>query len=311
MSYKIPNVPSPKAYKEELADFWEIQALCSPGQYVSSSRIAKSIAVGSDEIGYEGIESEDDELDSRLDEVFLELQRRQGFSSGKYPFSFKKYSMKLNEEASLNKTVYLFLLLCTRFNMKTSKVHNEIDGTLLFEELCTDVIPNYFGKTSKSYLFGTASSDQFEKRKVFEGKVNKIITKIGEGNIFRNLNSNTPSKNDDAVDVVVWKDFADNRIGKLIAFGQCKTGTTWQKEIHRLKPDDFCDKWFQESPVFDPLPLIFICDTLNEDFNFYTSQKGFLLFNRFRILEQTEDNLNSEIQTKIQSWLDGAMMELN
>jgi len=301
MAYKIPEVPSPQAYKEEMADCWEIQAILHPGRYVASIHISRIIATGLDEIDHEGIESEDDRLDSRLDEVLSELQRRPGFSSGKYPFSFEKYSLKLNEGDSLNKNIYLFLLLCTRFNMTKNKVHNTIDGTQLFEELCAEIVINYFGDNSESFLFGTANPGNFR------AKIEELITKAGEGSAFKNPNNNQPTKNDDAVDIVAWKDFSDKRAGKLMAFGQCKTGTSWQDDIHRLKPGDFCDNWFHDSPILAPLPLVFICDTLNEDFNFVSRQKGYLFFNRFRILELVRESLNNEIQTKIQSWLDSAI----
>lgn len=304
MTYKYPNLPTPKAYKEELADFWEIEALRNSGQAISRTQIAKSIAIGLDELDHEGIESEDDTLEARLDEVFLELQRRPSFSSGKYPFSFTKYSLILKEEANLFKDVYLYLLLCTRFNMKTDKVHNGIDGTLLFEELCAIVASNYFGKTAQSYIFGTANPSNFES------KVKGLIKKIGEGQTFKNPNNNFPTKNDDGVDIVVWKEFADKRQGKLIAFGQCKTGTSWQDRVFKLNPNNFCDNWFHQSPILTPIPLIFICDTLNEEFNFHTIQKGYLFFNRFRILEQIENNLNGEIYAKIQTWLDGAISKV-
>ncbi|MCP4367786.1 MAG: hypothetical protein GY797_06690 [Deltaproteobacteria bacterium] len=303
MTYKIPNLPSAKAYKEEIADFWEIQALRNSGQYISKTQISRIIATGLDEIEHEGIESEDDKLSSDLDDVLIEMQRRQDFTSGKYPFSFKKYSLKLDEEASLFKDVYLYLLLSTRFNMKTARMHNGIDGTLLFEELCAIVASNYFGEGSESYIFGTANPGNFAN------KIGNLVHKIGEGKSFKNPNNNDPTKNDDAVDIVAWRNFADKRIGKLIAFGQCKTGTTWQDSIRKLNPTDFCDNWFLESPILSPLPLVFICDTLNEDFNFSTSQKGYLVFNRFRILEQIEDNLGS-IENQIRSWLDGAIRQL-
>ena len=304
MTYKIPNLPSPKAYKEELADFWEIQALRNPGRYISSADITRIIAIGLDEIKHEGIESEDDKLAADLVDVFFELQRRHDFSSGKHPFSFKIYSLKLNEEGSLFKNIYLFLLLCTRFNMTQSKVHNGIDGTLLFEELSAVVASNYFGETSNSYVFGTANPGNFKS------KVDDLITKIGEGKTFKNPNNNQPTQKDDGVDIVAWKEFADKHIGKLIAFGQCKTGTSWQDDIRKLIPNNFCDNWFLESPILNPLPLIFICDTLNEELNFHTSQKGYLVFNRFRILEHIE-NLNGGLQAKIQSWLDGAMSTIS
>ena len=301
MTYKIPFLPSPRAYKEELADFWEILALRQPGQYISGTEVSRIINIASDEIGYEGIESASDQLEAGLEAVFLELQRRKEFSGGKYPFSFKRYSFILNMEDSLYKDVYIFLLLCTRFNMKENKVHNGVDGTLLFEELCAIVASNYFGEASESYVFGTAT------RGNFEGKVNALIDKIGEGEAFRNLNSNPPTKNDDAVDVVVWKEFSDKRVGKLVAFGQCKTGTSWHDDIQKLKPSDFCTNWFYRPLVIDPLPIVFLCDTLNEDKNFYTSQKGYLVFNRFRILEYIAQNMDDTVQTKINTWLDGAI----
>ena len=305
MPYKIPNLPGSKSHKEEKADFWEVQAVCNPGMYISQTQISRIISTELDEIHHEGIESEDDEVEENLDDVFLELQRRTESSANKYPFDFQRYSMKINENPSFLKEIYLFLLLCTRFNMNTQKTHNEIDATLLFEKLCAHVARNFLGASANSFVFGTANPGNFED------KVNDLINKVGEGRAFQNPNNNTPTKQDDSLDVVVWKEFADKRIGKLIGFGQCKTGTSWRDEIHRLNPGDFCKKWFNQHPVYDPLRMVFICDTLNEDFNFYDVQVGFLFFNRFRILEYVSENLEDEIKQDITTWLGGALESLN
>lgn len=239
MPYKIPGLPSAEAYKEETADFWEVQAVRNPGMYVSSTHISKIIAKELDEINHEGIESEDDALDKELEDVLLELQSRPKYSSAGYPFDFGKFSVKLNENEGLLKDVYLFLLLCTRFNMTNNKVHDGIDGTLLFEKLCAYVAKEYFGENSTSFVFGTAEAGSFPE------KVRNMIIKIGEGDSFKNPNNTPPTKNDDSVDIVVWKEFADKRIGKLIGFGQCKTGTSsWRDDKHKLKPRDFCARWF-------------------------------------------------------------------
>lgn len=306
MSYKISTLlPSAKAYKEETADFWEMQAILSPGTYVSHIQISKTISRGLDELIHEGLESEGDTLDAALEDVLLELQRRPNYTSHKYPFDFKKYSLKLQDENGLLRNVYIFLLLCCRLNMMTSKVQNGIDGTLLFERLCAHVARNFFGSDSESFVFGTAEPGSFE------GKVKDMILKIGEGQAFKNPNKNPPSKNDDSIDIVVWKDFKDKRIGKLIAFGQCKTGTsTWRDDKHRLKPRDFCAKWFYQEPVHPPIPLLFICDTMNEDFNFFSDQQGYIIFNRFRILEYVTESLDVSIQTDILNWLKGALSTL-
>jgi len=305
MPYKIPSLPSAKAYKEETADFWEIQAVRNPGNYVSQVEISKIIANELDEINHEGIESEGDLLDDSLDDVFIEMQNRIKFTNDDYPFSFKIYSIKFSEEESLKRNVYLFLLLSTRLNMNTQKLQNNIDGTLLFEKLCANVAFNFFGDNSISYVFGTADPGNFET------KVRKMIKNIGEGETFKNPNKNSPTKKDDSVDIVVWKEFSDKRIGKLIGFGQCKTGTSWKNEIHRLKPNEFCNNWFHLQPILNPIPIIFICDTLNEDLNFYTSQKGFLVFNRFRILEFVDNNLKKEVLEELNQWIKGALKTID
>lgn len=311
-NYKIPNLPSSRAYKEETADFWEVQTICNPNISVSQRQISKIISMELDEINHDGIDSEDDVVNegnenrNGLDDVFAELQRRIHFTNNRYPFSFGKYSMKLSEESGLSKNVYLFLLLCTRLNMKTQKVHNNIDGTQVFEYLCAHVAEQFFGHSAESYVFGTAEAGNFES------KVKDLISNIGEGKNFVNPNNNIPTKRDDSVDVVVWKEFSDKRAGKLIGFGQCKTGTTsWRGGIHRLKPKDFCGNWFSEQPVLDPLPIVFISDTMNEDFNFISSQKGYLVFNRFRILEYLDDSLADDIQRDISTWVTGALDTLS
>jgi len=306
MPYRIPNLPSSKSYIEEKADFWEIQALVNSGSFYSQMQISRVISKELDEINHKGIESEDDILDDNLSEVYHELTERKKSCLNKYPFEFGKYSIKLEEEESLNKDVYLFLLLCTRFPMNKfeNKVRNGVDATLVFERLSAVIAKNYFGEKSESLVFGTAIPGNFEQ------KIKELIKLIGEGEGFKNPNRNTPTKNDDGIDVVVWKNFADKRIGKIIGFGQCKTGTTWQDEIKKLNPDDFCENWFYEKPVFSPIPIVFICDTLNIHRNFTSDQRGKLVFNRFRIMEYLPEQIPADLLQDIRQWLEGALLNV-
>lgn len=303
MSFKIPGNPSPQAYKEELADFWEIQALQTPGYAVSKKDIIRVLSIGSDETEIEGIEDFSDRLSMRLDDVLIELQRRPTFSKNEYPFKFNKNSIEISPTLSLNEYLYLFMLLCTRLNMKDKKIQANMDGTLLFEELCCIAARNYIGQSAKSYIIGTANKG------AFEDKVNELIDQLGEGKGFKNPNLNRPRKQDGGIDVVAWRDFADERIGKLIAFAQCKTGTNWQNEISQLKPDKFCTDWFYEPPIFTPLPFFFVSDTLNEDLNFSTCQRGYLLFNRFRIMEYTSKS-EEQIYSSIRKWTEEACNQI-
>lgn len=306
MTYKIPTLPSAKAYLEEKADFWEVQSIANPDMFMSEMSISRAIARGLDEINHEGIESEDDELDVNLDDVYRELTEREKSCAGRYPFEFGKTSIRASQEESIFKDIYTYLLLSTRFlmNKVENKVQNGVDGTLVFERLCAVIAKEYFGENADSFVFGTAEEGNFES------KIKDLIVSIGEGDGYKNPNNNYPTKNDDGIDVVVWKPFTDNRIGKLIGFAQCKTGTSWHDEIKKLNPDHFCENWLKEKPVFPPIPIVFICDTLNLERNFVTDQRGKLVFNRFRIMEYLPKEIDAELIADIRAWLDAALKRI-
>ncbi len=303
MSYKVPGVPSKKAYIVELADFWEIEAI-KQKRPISIVDIARILSPESDEISHDGIESEDDVIDERLEYVLSEFFRRKKACTGiRYPFQLKTSSIVFNSEDDNDafRLIYLFLLFCTRFNMSNNKEQGGIDGTEIFESLCSIVAENYFGKNSKSVVLGTSVTGNFEH------KVQNLINQLKEGTEFRNRNITTPKKNDGGVDVVVWKEFADKRESKLIGFGQCKTGTSWHDNIKLLNPDEFCKRWFLDQPILSPVPIAFIADTLNFENDFPGIQSGFLFFSRFRIMEYLPDNLDEEFISDIKKWVESAL----
>lgn len=308
MAYKIPNLPSARAYKEETADFWEVQAIRFPEMPISQRHIVKEVARSLDEKKHDGIESEDDELDDSFGEILDELTNRVKASANKYPFEISKYAIKLKNEDSVYKDLYIFLLLSTRFNMTNEKSQNGVDATLLFEEICAIAIKSYFGKNTQSFVFGTAVAGSFKD------KVQDLIIKIGEGGSFRNPNhTDNTQKKDDGIDVVAYKNFSDGQIGKLIAFGQCKTGhSSWKDGKLKLRPSDFCQKWFSAPVVYHPLKLLFICDTMNEGSTFFDDQQGFIVFNRFRIMEYLpKEALNAALMKQIRLWLKGAFLKID
>jgi hypothetical protein len=306
MAYKIPDLPSARAYKEETADFWEVQAIRFPEMFVSQRHIVKEIARSLDEKTHDGIESEDDTLDDSFDEILNELATRVKASANRYPFEISKYAIKLKNEDSIHKDLYIFLLLSTRFNMTAEKNQNGEDATELFEELCAIAIKNFFGGNTQSFVFGTAVAGSFKD------KVQDLILRIGEGGSYRNPNhTDATPKKDDGIDVVAYKDFTDGKIGKLIAFGQCKTGhSSWKDGKLKLRPSDFCQKWFSTPVVYHPLRLLFICDTMNEGSTFFDDQQGFIVFNRFRIMEHLPEDLDLDLITRVRQWLDGAFNKM-
>lgn len=302
MSYKIPGIPSAKAYTEELADFWEIMVLKNLDNPVSARVIQQELSFELDELNHDGIESEDDIVIMRIQDVMNEIINRKSATCYKYPFDFDGTRLFCNTQVSNKvKDIYLFCLLATRINMRDRKIQNSIDGTKIFEGLSEIIGKNFWGNNSQSMIFGTASEGGFED------KVNGAIRLIGEGHSFINRNSSFVTKNDDGIDIVLVKEFADNRRGKLVGLGQCKTGTDWQNTVKGEKIRNFCSNWFRDMPVLEPIPMAFITDTLYRESNDYTNLKGLLVINRFRLMEYLPEEIDNELYDQIQSWVEGAL----
>jgi len=303
--YKLSSgVPSPRADLNELADFVEIECLkntqFSRNETIAAlGRLDENIDISSKKI----IER----LELKVDDVFSEFDFRINSCNNAYPFSFDSSGKVLKVKTDIDlSTLYLyqFLLLATRLNMLNNKVHEGIDGTLLFEEISQQILSNYLGLRAESFLFGTSNHG-----KSFEEKINTLCTSLNEGNGFINRNEKSSGQiKDDSLDVVAWKPFSDNSAGKLIAFGQCKTGTTWQDTTAKLQPDSFCGSWFKDSPPVPPIRMFFVCEALLRNQWYTTVKKAGVLFDRCRIMDYYQE-FSGELLDKIKIWSDAALKE--
>lgn len=302
MAYKFPNTPSSRAYIEELADYWEILVLKTIDAPIAVQDILGDLTIELDEINHDGIFSEDDIVSDQLKLVMDEIDRRFSACSNNYPFNLNRTRLEVNPAISeYNKSIYIFFLLATRFNMSNYNVQNGLDGTLLFEQLCGPIGKHFWGYNTDYIINGTSARGGFPER------VGDIIKLIKEGEGFNNSNHGNVTKKDDGVDIVLVKYFSDQRPSKLIGLGQCKTGTDWQKTFNKSKIVDFCSNWFRDNPILDPIPIAFISDTLYHQFNDYSNSKGCLIFNRFRLMEYLPDDIGTELYDRILSWVDGAL----
>lgn len=116
-------------------------------------------------------------------------------------------------------SVYIYLLLGTRLDMKDNRVHADMDGTALLEEMSAAILETYLGSgDSRTYIIGTSN-----RGATFRDKVDTLCNKFGEGARFRNLHAGSVRARDAELDIVGWIPF--EAPGQLIVFGQCKTGT--------------------------------------------------------------------------------------
>ena len=262
-----------------------------------------------DEADYSEGVPEEDEVDSRVETVFEELERREEACGGGYPFSVGNigqtvWSKKSGGEDKQH-TIYRYLLLATRLNMKDNRLHSGLDGTLIFEELAAESARCYLGERSVSLVFGTAAHGNG-----FAAKVNDLCERLGEGKGFSRPSSDGRlMQQDGKLDVVAWTPFSDRQLGKLIMFGQCKTGTHYKNLLTQLQPDSFCKKWFRSQPTVLPTRTFFVAEALpRSGWRNMVFDAG-LLFDRCRIVDFS-DTASTDVLTKVQVWTDAAAAAL-
>lgn len=294
MSYKLGQIPSVRATRAEIADFMEFQCLTSESNVYSSVSGKSAMGISYDE------DIEDEDEFPEIDEALAEIEDRCAFSNGYYPFITDVNSIRMRDDIdSIVKDVYTFLLFSTRENMSSGKITEGIDGTALFEKLCALVLKNYFGKSSKSFVFGTGQDDKDS----FSSNVQKMLDMLGEGKLmFRLPDNDTNHHKDGKLDVVVFIPFADSRKGQFIAFGQCKTGTNWRSAVSQLNPKGFCESFCNPTPGFTPIAVFMVTEAFTENWEYLLRSTNGLLFDRSRIMQYLPNEIEECLLEDIRKW---------
>ena len=298
--FKWPGSPSPRAPGHELADFAELDSWRSTN--VSRAALIRHL-VRLEENDYSQGVPEEDEEEAVVEDAYTEIDRRMGACRGGYPFVMDEagHTLRTDRDHSSHKyIIYKYLLLATRLNMSHNRLHAELDGTQIFEKLAAEVAREYLGARSDSLVFGTAGeADEFPR------KVDELCGRIKEGEGYTNRDD-TPRRQQDAkLDVVAWKHFSDGLPGKLIAFGQCKTGTSYRDTLTQLQPDSFCNKWLRSPPMLIPVRMFFVSEALPVSDLRNLSRDAGLLFDRCRIVDFC-DEIDSRVLDEVVAWTGAA-----
>ena len=299
--FKLPNPPSPQSDTHELADFIEMMSWDLGS--ASKREIVAYLGRVDDNDDNEGCNDDDDENSAFLDEVMNEIERRATACGNGYPFCLDLEGTVLRHQADVDQEkaiVYRYLLLGTRLNMKSNRIHGEIDGTVLMEELSAKVLQNYLGALrARSLVFGTAVTGDFSD------KVESLCRELCEGVGFESLDESTVEANDDKLDAVAWVPFADRLPGQLIVFGQCKTGSNWGGLETQLQPDAFIKKWLRGTIVVNPIRAFCIAEAADRSKWKGTCAIAGILFDRCRLVDYC-DNLPRDLLDRILTWTTAA-----
>ena len=292
--FKWPAPPSPHAPAHEIADFFEL--VCWKDGLTSINAVSADLG-RLDENDYSDGVPEEEEITDDVKDAYLEIERRKEACRGGYPFEIgtRGYTLKMaGDNGNPRYVVYRYLLLATRLNMQSSRRHAGIDGTLLLEDLAAEAAREYLGARAESMVFGARGSS-------FADRVNDLCDLLQEGDGFVSRSNGRSTANDGKLDIAVWKHFADRLPGKLIAFGQCKTGTHYRDIVTQLQPDSFCRKWLRSFPAFVPVRMFFVAEALSRIGWYDTVSDAGLLFDRCRIVDFC-DHVQGDVLTNLATW---------
>ena len=294
MSYTLGQLPSPRSTLAEKADFMEYQCLVSEENRYSVISGENAMGVSYDEQDLNSVDS------YGFEEALSEIEDRGLYSGEKYPFETTTDSLKIrNDIDSETLDIYKFLLLATRENMGSGRIADGIDGAALFEKLCAIVLKSFFGDNCTSFVFGAGQDNNAP----FRVKAQDLFNKLNEGNlVFRVPDGDNNSQKDGKLDVVVLIPFADDKKGQFIAFGQCKTGTTWRSAISQLNPEVFCRTYCSPMPGFTPISVFMVAESFTENWELYQRSSNGILFDRSRIMSYLPEQIDADFLAKIKRW---------
>jgi len=301
--FKLPNLPGPKAGIHELADFLEtrcwIDNIGNTRRGLSENEVVRYLVPTTDNDMNSGCDDDEDAIRDSVSDAMSEINRRADICKDGYPFFQERNGQVLKlaprRRGRQQKDIYLYLLLCTRLNMQNNRKHACLDGTLLLEQLSGHVLQKYLGPNSQSMLFGTAAGG------TFSDKVNELCRRLGEGGTVSNRETGRMTARDGGLDTVGWVPFTDRRLGQLIVFGQCKTGTNWRDDTAKLQPSDFNKKWVSDPFSVDPLRAFFVAESVDPSKWRNAVINAGILFDRCRLVEHSR-NLSPDTFAAISRW---------
>jgi hypothetical protein len=221
-----------------LADWLEFRALLSPDNNSSRGDLDSALRTASiQEL------DRDDTVEQKGLEVFAELQDRAQAGGHGYPFETADLGvLQLKPGGWHAFPTYVFCLCMSWRALKDTK-----RAPRLFQKVSCQAAANYL--QGRALGFG---SPRTELPRRFTAAVTEVCRLIGEGRGYQPQPS--LSRKDDTLDLVAWKEFADEKPSKVMMFGQCGAGRNWTEKLGELQPDAFWRQWMLEGSV-SPLPI--------------------------------------------------------
>jgi hypothetical protein len=265
----LPDSPTDPV---KLADWLELWALKSPEGNSSRGDLERALRPAA----LADLPT-DDAIEKKTVSVLAELRDREKAAGMGYPFEIRGelLSTKPNWEEYPS---YVFCLCLSYFGCKEKKGSKSFPRRW-FEHLSRDALQQYIG--GRAVRFGSPRVKK-ELPQRFNDAVIYICKTIKEGGDFQA--GGLPNRQDDAVDIIAWKQFPDELPGKLILFGNCATERDWEgSKRTELQPEAFCQDWMTHPPRCKIIKTLFIPHRIDRDRLLPNLGRAGIIFDRCRI----------------------------
>jgi hypothetical protein len=309
------SAPEATASSEDHADYLELSVLRSISGSYSLQEFVRDLRIGNAaEVIADATDQEEGQVDEESEALgqaaFDELdERRRNFGefAEHYPFVVSDTTLTLKPDGE--KSLYTFLALLSWYGLDAGAAGTS--GEQIFEDVCAKAAESYLGgekNRAKSHVFG------FPRRVLpagFASALDKLCKDMGEGVGHHKGRAKLPDQKDGKLDIVAWLEFADNRQGKVITFGQCATGKNWEKSSKEcvLQPAPWCSYWMEENPSHVPFRSFFVPHRIERENWYYTCIFGGVLYDRCRIASLAS-SVTGALRNKWIGWSDHVLKKI-
>ena len=242
-------VPDDTVHRTKVADWLELEAICSPDGRVGFGTLVSATALAEEEQA-EDMADEDIKADDLVLSAQAEIARRLRNVGDDYPFRIddKGRAMQLITPISKAGSVYLFCLFLSHAFDRTivskdlaPKVTNKTRD--LFQACATIAAGGYVQGPSMSFGFPRPDGASFLKA------LHRVYQLFGDGTPRKKPRAAAAKKiKDNGIDIIAWKRSIDNLPCTLYLIGQVASGEDWAEKSVVTDREHFHKYWFTEAP---------------------------------------------------------------
>ena len=286
-------LPDPPVDHIKLADWLEIVALLSQDLNSSRGDLERVLERGSI------LESEGDEaIDSKILDVFAELELRAIAAGPGYPFIVEVPVLQARVEWK-EFSSYAFCL-CLSYEPWERASGSEYYPARLFEALSTEAARQWVG--GQAVRFGSPRVPDDLPRS-FAKALDALCQKhMREGGGFK-PHAVDWSK-DYGLDIVAWRDWADELTGKLLLFGTCASGKNWDEKTDDLILRNFFDLRMSEPPESPVVRAFFVPHRIHGIRWRQSTVEAGVIFDRCRIASLAPKLPSVDVHGDGDAWID-------